>query len=365
MIKILFFIETLTGGGAEKVLCNLVNNMDKSKFDITVMTLFPVDSEKYLDKAVRYRSAYKSDNKLNRLLYRAEAEAGLVYPLRMKGDYDIEVAYLECGPTKIMASSTNKKAKKLAWVHTDLNAMPDNPKEFASRTIKYYKKYDRVVCMSRQALNSFRELYGEDIETALIYNTVNDKEIISKATETVDTDKNKFNVVSVGRLVEPKNYKRLLSAHKKLLDDGFDHNLLILGEGPDRKELEAYVKENGLEATVKMPGFVENPYPYIKNADLLACSSIYEGFSTFITEGLILGRPAVVTDVSGMRELLGDSEYGLVTENDDEAFYEGMKKMLSDKKLLNHYEEQARLRGKMFSTEDLVRATEKFFISLL
>ena len=132
----------------------------------------------------------------------------------------------------------------------------------------------------------------------------------------------------------------------------------VLGE--ERPVLEEYIRENHLEASAKLMGFYENPYNLMKCADLLICSSIYEGFSTFVTEGLILGKPIVTTDVSGMRELLGDSEYGLITENDDEAFYQGMKRMLTDPQLLTHYREQAELRGKDFSCEKLVRATETF-----
>ena len=96
-------------------------------------------------------------------------------------------------------------------------------------------------------------------------------------------------------------------------------------------------------------------------ADLLVCSSIFEGFSTFVTEGLILGKPIVTTDVSGMREILGDSEYGLITANNDEAFYKGVKRMLTEPGLLENYAEQAKLRGKDFKCERLVRETEAFF----
>ena len=116
MIRILFFIEELRAGGAEKVLCNLVNSMDQSRFDITVQTLWPCDAAAYLKPGIRYRSCYPSNNAACHLLSRAEAALGLTYTLHIKGDYDIEVAYLECGPTKIMAGSTNRNAKKLAWV---------------------------------------------------------------------------------------------------------------------------------------------------------------------------------------------------------------------------------------------------------
>ena len=124
--------------------------------------------------------------------------------------------------------------------------------------------------------------------------------------------------------------------------------------------LEAYIRENKIENSAKLLGFRKNPYNLMHAADLLVCSSIFEGFSTFITEGLILGKPIVTTDVSGMRELLGNSEYGLITENDDEAFYEGVKRMLTEPGLMEYYTEQAKIRGRDFKCEQLVRKTEAF-----
>lgn len=98
----------------------------------------------------------------------------------------------------------------------------------------------------------------------------------------------------------------------------------------------------------------------LKCADLYVCSSLYEGFSTTVVESLILGTPVVTTDCTGMREILGDSEYGLITANDDEAFYEGVKRMLTEPGLLSHYAEQAKLRGKDFKCERLAGETEAF-----
>ena len=99
----------------------------------------------------------------------------------------------------------------------------------------------------------------------------------------------------------------------------------------------------------------------LKCADLYVCSSLYEGFSTTVVESLILGTPVVTTDCTGMREILGDSEYGLITANDDEAFYEGVKRMLTEPGLLSHYAEQAKLHGKDFKCERLAGETEAFF----
>ena len=97
---------------------------------------------------------------------------------------------------------------------------------------------------------------------------------------------------------------------------------------------------------------------------MLVCSSRYEGFSTFITEGMILGKPVVTTDCTGMRELLGESEYGLIVENNEEALLEGMKKMLNDATLRDHYSAAAFNRGKMFSAKELTGKTEQFLKEL-
>lgn len=360
-IKILFFMETVDGGGAEKVLRNLVNNMDRQRFDITVQTVFPDNGAKLLAPDIRCRTMYPARNGYTELLYRAEAELGTAYPLRIRDDYDIECAYLECGATKVLAGSTNRRAVKLAWVHCDLQKAMKDPAAFAKETRKYYKKYDKVVCVSELGRQSFRELYGDTVPSVILKNTVDCEEILQNAEASVCGIPESPLVVSLGRLAEAKCYLRLLKAHKRLLDGGIRHNLLILGEGPERGMLEAYIRENALEGTVALPGFRENPYPYLKNADVLACSSAYECFSTFVTEGLVLGKPIVTTDVSGMRELLGDSKYGLITREDDGDFCSGLGRMLSDDALREAYARKAVVRGGDFATRKLAADTELFF----
>lgn len=177
--------------------------------------------------------------------------------------------------------------------------------------------------------------------------------------------KNKLTLAIVGRLTAQKNYLRLLKATKKLLSEGFDFDLWILGEGEDQPMVEKYIAENNLSDNIKLLGFRSNPYPFINNADLLVCSSNYEGFSTFVTEGLVLGKTFVTTDCSGMKELLGNNEYGLITENNDEAFINGLRKMLSNPELLVNYTEKAQTRGQHFSKEKLVADTEDLFFKTL
>ena len=291
---------------------------------------------------------------------------GLTYPLHIKGDYDIEVAYLECGATKIMAASTNKQAKKAAWVHCDLELKSEDPAAFSRKAAKWYRSFDRVVCVSQNVKDSFDRMFGASEKSLVLYNTIDDAEIRNQANMTLPEmpPKRKTTVVTVGRLTHQKGYDRLLIIHKLLVHMGFDYDLWILGEGEDREKLEGYIMENQLSDSVKLFGYCANPYPYIRDADLLVCSSRYEGFSTFVTEGIILGKPVVTTDCTGMREMLGDSKYGLIVDNTEDALLAGMRKMLNDRALCQKYAECAAKRGLDFSARKLTEQTEQFFINL-
>lgn len=365
--KTLFFIETLRGGGAEKVLCDLVNAMDPEKFEITVQTLWKADAARFLKPWIRYRYCYADGGRLNSLRSRAEAAAGLTYPLHIRDNYELEVAYLEFGSTKILAGSTNKKAKKLAWVHSDLERKLDGKPETRAKLARQYAAYDRIVCVSNTAKESFVRLFGREADVAVLYNTVDDAAIREKAGLTLPElpAKRRLTVAAVGRLSEEKCYDRLIRIHKQLLDAGLAHDLWIVGEGDERARLEALTAELGLTDSVKLPGFQANPYPFMKAADLLVCSSRYEGLSTFVTEGLVLGKPIVTTECSGMRELLGDSEYGLIVENEEEALREGMERLLRGAALRERFAAAAAVRGRDFSAGALAGETERFLINLL
>ena len=364
MIKILFLLEELEAGGAEKVLRDLVNHMDQSLFDITVQTIWPHDPNGYLKSGIHYRSVYPQKNKMNILRYRLEAEAGAVYSLHLQNDYDIECAFLEMGPTKVMATSTNKRAKKLAWVHCDLSKKTEDTNGYAIKAAKQYQRFDEIVCVSKTVESSVLQLFGKHIHTIntkVIYNVVDDSVIKKKAdTKISGVTKRKTTIVAVGRLSEEKGYDRLLCACKRLHYEGVDFDLWIVGDGPERSSLEQYCMDNGLNNCVFFLGFQENPYPFIKNADLAVCSSRYEGFSTFAMECMVLGKAFVTTECSGMREILGDSEYGLITDNTDQQFYNGFKQMVSDDSLRSYYENMATQRAIVFSRNQLVSEIEVF-----
>lgn len=368
MIKILFFIDSITCGGAEKVLRTLVNNMDRSRFDITVQTLDEVDPKQYLAPGIRYKAINCRKTPLGRRLFhywvRLCAELKWLYPLYIKDDYDIEVAYLECGPTKIMAGSTNQRAKKLAWVHCDLKKREELVCQ-ADALKQYYQAYDRVVCVSETVKQSYRALFGDKPGAEVVYNVNDETDILRKA-EAFAVDKSTVpTFLAVGRLSYEKGNDRLLEACKLLKKGGYAFNLWLVGDGPERDALMKQAQDAGLESCITFLGFQANPYPYMRAADVIVTPSRYEGFSTVVTEAMILGKSVVTTPCSGMDELLGDSEFGLITEDSVESIYQGMKRMLEDPEFREHYAQKAAVRGRDFSKERLVKKTEQFFEELL
>ena len=367
MTKILFFIDTLTGGGAEKVLRTLVNNMDQKKFEITVQTIEEADPAAYLVPGIRYKAINRCKSALGRKLFsywiRLCAELKWLYPLYIRDDYDIEVAYLECGPTKILAGSTNKKARKIAWVHCDL-AIKEGMNAQVETLKRYYRAFDKVVCVSGNVRDSFYRMFGDVPETVVLHNVNDEDDILEKAEAFEVSRRSKADLVAVGRLAEQKGFDRLIEACAMLKREGMEFYLRILGEGPERANLTERIKREDLQEYVELMGLQKNPYPYLKEADLVVCSSRYEGLSTVVTEALILGKAVVSTSCTGMDELLRDSEFGLITENSTEGIFRGLKKLLEDAALRKKYVCAARIQGKRFSKTGTIGKTEEFFQGL-
>lgn len=367
MIKILFFIPGLSGGGAEKVLCNLVNNMDQSKFDITVQTVDYYNPDKYLVPGIHYKSIFYSKSrfmkKILNLWYRFCTEVGLTYPLYIKGEYNIEVAYLECGATKVMSASTNKNAIKLAWVHCDIKKRA----LIVKKSGPYYKKFDKVVCVSNEAKKSFDEIFGECAKSVVLYNIIDDDEILYKINEKEKLNWNSEDkhLLTVGRLSYEKGCDRMIKVCKMLKDAGYKFKMHFLGDGPEKTVLQDQVNKLNLKEYVMFEGVSTNPYLYMKESDIIVIPSRTEALSTVAIESLILGKPVVTTPCAGMKELFGNSVYALVTEDTIDSLYVGIRNMLDSVKLREKYAMLAKKRSKVFKKSNLIKQTENFFVNQL
>lgn len=366
MKTILFLIPTLGHGGAEKVLTNLVNFLNKKEFDITVQTLFDEGINKqYLHQAVRYKTFLKHQFRGNSWLMMLFSPKAL-YKLIVKEHYDIVVSFLE-GPTaRIVAGCPFADTKIISWFHTAPQTIKDFKVGFLTKqlAVKSYARLNTIVCVSKEvkeALTRISDYFKSN--TTVLYNVIDSEYIKSKSLEPAEDmqrDTKVPIVVSVGKLDPVKGYDRLLKTHKRLIDEGLTHALYIIGTGSQKKTLQQYIESNNLSNTATLMGLKENPYKYLAKADLFVCSSLREGFSTAVTEALILGVPVVSTMVSGANELLGEkNEYGIVVENSEEGLYKGIKQMLESAEVRNYYAEQAKRRGSKFKTKETVSAVEE------
>lgn len=369
MIKILFLIHDLGQGGAEKVLVNLVNNLDRTNFEITIMVLFGGGvNEQFLAPHVHFLTCFQhtlpGNSYLMKLLTPRQLHQWLV-----RDKYDIEVSYLEGPSARIISGCPTTDTKLISWIHVEQHSMRTLARSFrsASEAKHCYEKFHQTVAVSKYVQEDFCRILNFKKPCSVLYNTVESEKIMQNAADPAPelaTDRN-FRLVAVGTLKESKGYDRLLRIMYKLRQQGYSVHLYILGIGKLQQKLEQYIAENGIEDAVTFLGYQTNPYRIISKCDLFVCASHAEGFSTAATESLIVGTPVCTVEVSGMKEMLGyHNEYGLVTENSEEALYEGIKRLLDDAQLLSHYKKKAAERGATFSTKQTVHAVEEMLLRL-
>ncbi len=372
MIKVLFFLPTLGNGGAEKVLVNLVNNMDTRKFDITVMTLFDVgENRERLVAHIKYISCIKKVTKGITQFMKC-ASPKLLHRLFIRETYDLEISYLEGITTRIISGCQNPRTKKIAWVHTEFadKAFAAHAYRNYRETLKCYEQYNMVACVSEQVRQRFCELIGIAQQNTLVQYNTNDSSLIRALAQEPVTDcifsEKEFNIIAVGKIIQNKGFDRLARVLKKLITDGLHPHIYIVGVGEDKEKIEKYLINEDIYDAFTFIGYKKNPYHYISRCDLFVCSSYREGFSTVATEALIVGTPVLTVDVSGMRELLGEhNNYGIIVPNDDNSLYQGLKDYISNPKLHQKYKLLAEERGKRFNRAVTVSETENLFIGVL
>lgn len=366
MKSILFVIPTLGGGGAEKVLVNLVNNLNRSKYTVEILTLFKCDSNlKFLDKEIKVRACFGKQFKGNRIVFKLFSRKFL-YNRIIRQKYDIIVSYLEGPGERIVSGCPYPESKLVNWIHVEQHTL--KVASCSYRNIDEFKsslnRFAYTVAVSNTVKQDFENILPLNHECKVIYNTLEVDKIRKLAEESLDVDfgDKSINVFSVGRLTDAKGFDRLINAHARLINEGYDLNLYLLGQGELEAELREQAHKLNVSDTVHFLGFHSNPYKYLSRADLFVCSSRREGFSTAVSEALILGIPVVSTNCSGATELLGENnEYGIVVENSEDGVYDGLHQMISGLDTLDHYRHSAVNRGMKFSTEQTVKAVEDLF----
>ena len=373
MKKVLLFVDNLDEGGVSKVLFDLLENINREKYDITIMALY--NNGMYKDKIKEY-GKFKycfdipepNDNSLKANLYRKywggmlRLPEKFMYKWFVKEKYDIEIAFIHGWSTKFISGSNNKKSKKIAWVHADLVTWDRVDGVFKSleHHKKAYSKFDEVICVSQTVKEGIEKKYNVK-NAKVLYNPINREKILKLSNEKIDdiNHSNKFKLISVGRLSKEKGYDRLLRVVKKLVNEQIGCELLIIGSGKEYDKLNSYIKNNNLEYNIKIVGYKENPYKYVKSSDLFVCSSLSEGYSLVIAESLVLGIPVVSTKCSGPIEILRNGENGLLVENSEEGLYKGIKEIINSNELYINYKNRAVKEGTKFGVDNFIKSLEE------
>ena len=263
------------------------------------------------------------------------------YKKYIKGDYDIEIAFLE-GPITRLLGVKNKNTRKIAWVHNDITQVFGKDIKAKLKVAidkKTYGKYQTLVFVSKDNRDKFTEIYKDvrdeylqPVHKRVIYNYINPQNVIEGAEEKISDNINTGTVsfLTVARLTTQKAIDRIIRVHKKLIDNNFMHEFYVIGDGPEREKLEKLIQELNVQNTFHLLGKKENPYPYMKQAQFFCLLSEFEGYGMVIEEAKILNKPIIITDTAA-REAVQNYENSIIVNNNEEGIYAEIKEVLQKK----------------------------------
>jgi glycosyltransferase involved in cell wall biosynthesis len=228
---------------------------------------------------------------------------------------------------------------------------------------KCHKQLLKTAAVSEYAASTFKNWFNEDIIVSAVNNVVENEDILNKSREPIDIElsQNAINICSVGRLTAQKSYDRIFQALASINQQGISNwHFYLLGKGELRSQLIDLANTLGISDKITLLGYDLNPYKYVAKMDLFVCSSLYEGYSTAVTESIIVGTPVLTTKCSGMDEIFGNTKAGIIVDNSTAALTDGLKTILSNSNLLTLMRQEANVRSDYFSKENTIKQFEKF-----
>lgn len=325
MKKVLIVIPSYSkGGGAEKILSNILNNGDFSEYQIDIVEIDRgYNGLENSPKNIKVIKSYYHEKYPNVIRLILE-QFGKRFPkalrryLVKKDDYDVEIMFEVMYPD---IPFSKRNIKKIYWVHGSIEDFSDTWRE--DRFKWYFKDATSIVSISNKTEKSIGDLYPEIKEKIIrIYNGYDFENIISKATEEIDIDIFANSICSIGRIEEQKGSDRMLELVKILHERGYKYHMYYIGSGKIEKLLKERAKQYSLSEYVHFLGYQQNPYKYLKYMKCLVSMSKQEGFPGVYVEALSLNVPFVSTDVGGVEELSQNGKFGKIIYNDKQAVEE-------------------------------------------
>ncbi len=370
--KLLFVMNNLNCGGAEKSLISLLRTVDYELYEVDLflfrhegMFLASLPAQvklleepplyPYFDMSVKAAIADCLQHRRYRLAL-SRLRAGLIFRTEknrarceqrvwkhlsqaldsLPGRYDAAIGFLEKNPVYFSIEKVNA-ARKLGFIHNDYDKLGMD----AALDRSYFAQLDYLVTVSEhcgEVLERRFPQYRDKVK--VIHNIVSPAMIHALALQTEQTESEKrvsaaraATIVSLGRLVKQKGFDLAIEACRLLVEEGYAIEWQVIGEGEEREELEKMISRYGLEQSFKLIGLRDNPYPYIRSADIYVQPSRFEGKSIAIDEAKILHKPIVVTDFSTAKDQIKHKENGLIVEMNADAIAAGIRRLIGDEVL--------------------------------
>lgn len=322
--KVLFFLWSFSlGGGAEKILSTIVNNLDSKKYDIDIFEIEHFDKgyENVREDINILKSwqNYRQSKLVRAILWRIRKYfPKLVRKIMIRDKYDIEVSFTIMNPA--FPFSKRNEVKKISWIHGSIeNFLQEKSKKENHKLI--LKDADNIIAVSEKTKESIISVYPEYKNKIMtIYNGYDFNSIINKSKEKLDINIKENSICIVGRIENLKGSLDVYETAKKLIIEfQKKYHFYFIGSGELEKELKNKIYSDNLGGYIHFLGYQKNPYKYIKNMKLMFSMSKQEGFSGAIVEGMALGVPFISTDVGGVKELSNNEQFGKIVYTINDA----------------------------------------------
>ncbi|MBD8084327.1 glycosyltransferase [Chryseobacterium caseinilyticum] len=375
--KVLFRQRSMEMGGVEKVILSMLNGLDREKFDMTIcLNINQGELRNEIPAHVRKvfigegRENFSKNSLIHKLqlakrkikLDKAHKNPKVAAKI-LKDEFDVEIAPTYATFSSVLNSS-NKNSKKIGWFHSDITLPKLQP--LVPEILKQIPQFDYFIFGSQQTKDILIETYPKlNIpKNQVIRNAIPIEELKKKAQEFTPKFPQKPVFVSVARLHSRKGFHKLMDAHAKLLNDGFDHHIYVIGDGEEMTNLKKQATELGVTESFEFLGSLLNPYPYVKNADFFILPSESESWPLIIADSLILQRPIISTNVGGIPEMIAHDRTGYLINYETDEMYAAMKKFMTEPEYIKKIRENLVDIEKQFDNQQIFDVVENIILNL-